>query len=198
MLLKRITILIILALTFPLGTCISQQYPLDSHQSDNSDCETGTFPQMTRLPILKNTWQVVHECDLPESRDVALAIVVFADEWAVTFGKSCETLDALHELMVEWSSAIRKVSGYYLNGQPYVNREVVGLALSPRWIWIKIQPGKNICSTSFVHELVHVAIWAIKETDGDPDHEGNKYPGWSPAHTEFVKRVNETLCQINL
>ena len=54
-------------------------------------------------------------------------------------------------------------------------------------------PGR-LYDTSLVHELVHVAIYALHHGEhGDPDHEGDKYTGWTSEHTDFIKETNNIL-----
>jgi len=196
MYLEKSIVLIMMTLVLGLGTYVTK-YCEASQRGNQKDCPAQNSPQMVRLPILENTWQITYNCDLPKPKDVTMAIVIFEDMWVTTFGRSRVLHNALHELLIEWSSEIKTVSGYFLDGRPYHNREVVGLARDPNWIWVATQPGQKICHTAFVHELVHIAIWSAKGTDGDLDHEGDKYSGWTPAHTQFIEEVNKSLCDIN-
>jgi len=45
---------------------------------------------------------------------------------------------------------------------------------------------------------VHIAIWSIKKTDGDPDHAGHKYWGWQVKHSILIQDVNQSLCELGL
>ena len=169
------------------------QYP---YQEECDPLKTSA--QMIKIPILKNAWQMTKRCDLQQPKDTAFAIIIFENAWEQTFGSSPKLLMALHSLMVEWSTEKKNRTAFHLDGVKYINSPVVGLTRTPSWIWVHTQHRQKICETSFVHELVHVAIWAEKSTDGDPDHEGHQYSGWTPEHTRFIRRVNKALCAIRL
>ena len=84
-----------------------------------------------------------------------------------------------------------------MEGDRFSDRKIAGLTRTPSWIWVHTEYGERICQTSFVHELVHVSLWAVHGT-GDPDHLGNKYQGWTIDHTAFIQEMNETLCVLGL
>ena len=99
--------------------------------------------------------------------------------------------------MVEWGTKEKRVaSAYSVSGTLLHNPEVVGLALTPTMIWVRANE-KYISDTSFVHELVHVALWALNG-GADADHEGDEYSGWTPKHTRFIHRTNARLRKFNL
>jgi hypothetical protein len=158
-----------------------------------------TGNQMIRLPILKNSWVKVPHCLLPEPKDISFSIVVFESEWTKTFGKSDALLVALNSLFIEMDEEDKAVTGYTKSGVKFIDAKIVGLARTPTWIWIHATPTDRLCQTSLVHELVHIALWADSPAGhGDPDHEGEKYPGWSLEHSAFIDRVNKMLCTMDL
>ena len=60
-------------------------------------------------------------------------------------------------------------------------------------IWVEIKTSQ-IWSSSFVHELVHIIVWNQNNgIHGDPDHEGEKFSGWTVEHSELIKKVNNIL-----
>ena len=64
---------------------------------------------------------------------------------------------------------------------------------------VSLTDKKRIWKTSFVHELLHVAINAKNGgTHGDPDHEGSMWPGWSTRHTDFIHKMNMVLRKVDL
>ena len=65
-------------------------------------------------------------------------------------------------------------------------------------IWVKVATNELICETSLVHELVHASIWALKGTDGDPDHLGSQHYGWTIEHQVLIQEVNEDLCRLGI
>jgi len=123
------------------------------------------------------------------------ALHVFVSEYSNTFDESEEYVWLrLSGLRIETSILGRKVSAAFdSKGNLLKDVHVTGLALSHDHIWVEILT-KQINTSSFVHELVHVMIW--KENygiHGDPDHEGDKFSGWSKKHTMLIKRVNLIL-----
>jgi len=180
------------------AACASTWLHVENTRKRTVVCNSQKMPQMLKLPIYSNAWQVIHSCDSQALEDTALALTVFEHEWRNTFGKMHNVDNAFDELIIEWSSHERYVSGYDIFGYPYERRQVTGLLLSNGWVWVYTKPFTRICKTSLVHELVHALIRAEKGTDGDPDHEGKKYTGWTLQHTIFIQRVNKTLCEIGL
>jgi len=153
---------------------------------------------MQKLPVYKGAWQIIDSCYSHFPHSTALAMVVFENEWMEAFGQSQKVLRALTEILVEYSSEKRYVSGYFVSGKPYENHQVGGLALGPTWIWVYTEPDTKLCKTSLIHELVHTAIRAENGKHGDADHEGDRYQGWTWTHTEFIKKTNKILCEIGL
>ena len=153
---------------------------------------------MIQVPMLKNTWQTVHDCDLHPPEKVVIAILVFYNNWRLKFGDTPAVWNALNDLLVEWSDEQKKVSGYNIHGNKFINSPVVGLARTPGWIWVQTEGTDKICETAFIHELVHIAIWSLKGSDGDADHEGPKYYGWTPSHTILIRETNAALCGLGI
>ena len=194
-----LTIILTVLIVLSTATCLTGwNY---SHYSDDVKeiCNPrNPNPQMIRIPVVKNGWQIVERCNLASPKDVAFAIVIFENGWEQTFGRSTSLIESLNNIMVEWSTKSKRITGYHVDGVRYVDAPISGLTRTPSWIWVKTSPGQKICNTSFVHELVHVAIWAENGTHGDADHEGHKWWGWTPEHTRFIKRINRTLCAVGL
>ena len=183
---------------FLLNSCTSQQVAINSLSRRTIVCDSKNLPHMQKLPVYKNGWQIIDSCYSHLPHSTALAIVVFENEWMEAFGRSQKVLDVLTEILVEWSSEKRYVSGYFINGKPYEDQRVSGLALSATWIWVYTEADVKLCKTSLVHELVHIAIRAENGKHGDADHEGPRYKGWTRKHTKFIKKTNKILCEIGL
>ena len=120
---------------------------------------------------------------------------MFVDQYAKEFGMS-ESVVWMHiaDLEIE-VSAIPKIvqSVFDINGKHLPKAAVTGLALSPSKIWVEVKTNQ-IWSSSLAHELVHIIIW--RQNGGvhaDPDHEGDKYSGWTKQHTQFIKDFNRGL-----
>ena len=157
------------------------------------------FPQMIEIPGFDSTWQIVSDCELYPGEQVAVALSIFYLEWMERFGSSSSVRENMHSLFIEFSSAPRTGSAYSIDGQYINNATFSGLTLTQSNLWVLVEnPNERICETSLVHELVHSSIWAIKDTDGDPDHMGSKYRGWSVRHSLMVQEVNELLCRLGI
>jgi hypothetical protein len=183
---------------FLLNSCTTQQVTINSLSRRTIVCNSKNLPHMQKLPVYKNGWQIVDSCYSHLPHSTALAIVVFENEWMEEFGRSQKVLDVLTEILVEWSSERRYVSGYFNNGIPYKDLRVSGLALGPKYVGVYTETDVKLCKTSLVHELVHVAIRAENGKHGDADHEGPRYKGWTRKHTKFIKKTNKILCEIGL
>lgn len=127
-------------------------------------------------------------------------MLVFYNAWRLKFGDEKGMVwQALSDLMIEWSSKSKNIhAAYSMDGHPVTNVPISGLTVTKSMIWVHVKPGERICETSFAHELVHVIIWNLKKTDGDPDHLGNEYSGWSLDHNVLIQEVNTTLCDLGL
>jgi len=154
--------------------------------------------QMVQVPLLENTWQTVHECTQHPPEKVSIAITVFYNNWRLKFGESPNVLESLNNLLIEWSPDRKNVSGFGIRGNKFINAPVIGLARTPTWIWVQTNDNNRVCDTAFIHELVHISIWALKGTDGDADHEGPLFHGWTPAHTILIKETNAALCGLGI
>ena len=154
---------------------------------------------MVKIPGFENAWQIVENCDEFPAAKTSIALVFFYAEWKKQFGDFDGSVQkALDKLMVEYSNDDKYSNAYDVTGQYIESASVVGLALTPSVVWIKIRDEKFICKTSLVHELVHIAIWAKKKTDADPDHLGPRYLGWSADHSALIQAVNNQLCQLDI
>ena len=155
-------------------------------------------PQMVKLPVFSRAWQIVESCDRYPREAVSIAMVFFYMEWHRSFGDDGTVWKSLDGLMIEWSDKKRTFSGFDSSGRRIKDATVSGTALTPGVIWVKSSEFAPICETSLVHELVHIAIWNIKGTDGDPDHLGKKYSGWTVDHSALIQRVNDQLCVLGI
>ena len=166
------------------------------HCSPHTDVET----QMVKIPLFSRSWQIVEDCSFFNREKVGISMLVFYNAWRLKFGDQDKKVwSILNNLMIEWSSKDKSIAGAYsMEGKKIKKVRISGLARTPSWIWVHISPGDRICSTSFAHELVHIAIWALKSTDGDPDHLGHKYSGWTLDHNMLIQEVNATLCGLGL
>jgi len=133
---------------------------------------------------------------------VSIAMAIFMQEWRKEFplhildNKKVE--ESLQALLIEFSNVNKTANAYTGDGTYGRNMSISGLTLSPGWAWVKTEPGERVCTTSLAHELVHIAIWALKGTDGDPDHLGRKHTGWEPDHLMIIQNTNRRLCELGI
>jgi hypothetical protein len=161
----------------------------------------ATFKQeITKLPDFISAWQIQVKNETPSAKNVSQAMIIFYNRWSRQFGdKNKKVLKALNGLMIEWSTEKKTVSGFDINGQYVVNAPVVGATLSPGYIWLYVKDNEKVYSSSLIHELVHVAIWAQdRYSNGDHDHEGVQHEGWTPQHTLFIYNINNLLKKFDL
>ena len=155
-------------------------------------------PQMLKVSQFKSAVIIVRDCSAMDEERVSIAMHIFLKKWKEQFPHNVvgnERVEgALNSLSTEFSGAKKTANAYTIDGTYGKGLTVSGLALAPGWIWVRIRPGERLCQTSFVHELVHVAIWALKGSDGDPDHLGDKYSGWKMDHNILIQDTNQTLC----
>ena len=124
---------------------------------------------------------------------------LFYSEWVKTFGPTKAVEQALDSVMIEFNTQSRGGSAFDEQGVRIQNASFSGLTMTPGFIWVKVkQDPQLICETSLVHELVHLGIWALKGTDGDPDHLGPTYFGWTHKHSMLIQDVNQHLCRLGI
>ena len=153
------------------------------------------FPQMVIIPFFNRATHIVNHCDVYPTSHVAMSLLIFHHMWSDYFGDSSYLVkDMLEKVMIEWGDEMKVAKrGYDINGIPFVERKVIGLAMSSSYTWIYAGSGRRMSETSLFHELVHLAIRAQNGVHGDPDHEGNKYEGWTPAHTDLIIKSKDML-----
>jgi len=156
------------------------------------------FPQMIQIPGLNSAWEIVSDCELYPAEKVSIAIALFQLEWAERFGVSDSVNNNLDSILIEFSSDDRGGSGYSVDGTLIHNASFSGLTRTKGMIWVKVSTYELLCETSLIHELVHASIWALKGTDGDPDHLGLKHYGWTIEHQLLIQEVNEDLCRLGI
>ena len=103
-----------------------------------------------------------------------------------------------NDVMINWGLETKTVpTAYNIDGVRLKNPVVVGLAISPTILWAHVGDTGYVSDTSLVHELVHLALWAING-HADADHEGNNHGGWTSKHSRFVRELNSLLRTFNI
>ena len=149
------------------------------------------------------------DCFFPmNSFDVAAGLSLFYSFWVDGgFAQSKETeqqlLEDLRSLNIEFSSRQltarnifdskgRRVSEAFLNGLTLGNGSGI-------WVYTRGQTDVRLHKTSFIHELVHVAICVENAyLHCDPDHTGVQYGGWTKRHSNFIETMNQFLAALDL
>jgi len=197
---KRLLFLFVVGCFFAFFSCSTAWKPIHVDKKKNYACsEFSSFPQMIKLPLFHQTWQIVHSCDQYRREPVAIAVSLFYSEWQSKFGDSSNRLRrTLDKLLIDWAPRDKKGRAFDISGNSVYDASFGGLTLTPTMIWVKPRSGRPICETSLVHELVHVGIWNLKGSDGDPDHLGKKFAGWTVEHSALIQRVNDKLCSLGI
>jgi len=153
---------------------------------------------MLKVPGTTSSYIIVEDCSVMDRERVSIAIQTFIKKWEEKFptriADNKKVRAALDSLLSTFNSEEKFANAYTVDGMYGEKLSLGGLTLSPGWIWVKAHPGDRLCQTSFIHELIHVAIWAIKKEDGDPDHLGSKYPGWTLEHNIIIQDTKKILC----
>ena len=166
----------------------------------------ASFPQMLTLPGLKNSAQILHNCSGFSRERTTIAIIIFYQYWTQAFkDPGAQINNALNNLLIEWRLTKKPFSGYSIEGYPIIFGNASGMTLTPTILWSYKGQHKRICETSLVHELTHIAIWnsvrnpsVLRPQQCDPDHEGKKFEGWTSHHTQFIKNLNNFLCELGI
>ena len=197
---SRIRPLVIATIALLSAGCVMIPTKHNKTITGTKTCDNSKpFPQMLKIPHMPQGWQLVHDCRRPRPADTSMALDIFYEEWEREFGDPHERVrKAINNLMVEWKGAPVPGGGYTINGTKVNIGRIKGLTLTKGYIWVYVDIGQRICLTSFVHELIHVALWATNQRHGDPDHEGPLYYGWTLRHSNFIQKVNYNLCRLNL
>jgi len=154
---------------------------------------------MISVPGFSNAWQMMWDCDAYAPERVAVAMTIFLNTWEERFGISESVRDNINTILVQWNTDEKTGAAYSVDGNYISRANFSGLTLTQGTIWVKVAPNpERICETSFVHELVHASIWALKGTDGDADHLGHKYHGWTIRHSMLIQDVNQLLCRLGI
>ena len=150
-------LLVTIFITFTTCTYTWKAIP-DPINRQNRCLPHNNMPQIIKIPMLKQAWQIVEDCEKFNSEKVGAAILVFYNSWRLKFGDHDKKIrKMLDSITITWSQKDRRVEhAYSLAGLPVANVRVSGLTFSHSKIWVYIAANnKNICNTSFAHELVH-------------------------------------------
>jgi hypothetical protein len=150
------------------------------------------FPQTNSLPYWRYAAQIQYSCDVYEKDNVSWTMLIFYELWKETFGDTNNTVkEALEQLQITWGQQFRIVNNVYsIDGTFHEAARVSGLVEDDYKIWVLAE--NNISDTSFIHELVHIALMHSCGS-ADPDHEGESFPCWTLQHSMFIDEVNTEL-----
>ncbi len=196
-------IFLILILLAPLlTTCTHRWIAYPQNVKDYEKCRSlESGPQMTKVPGYDKSYIMVYNCNVMDRQRVSIGITIFLEEWGRANTSSLQQSaveKTMNNLLIEFSDATKTVNGYDVAGNFVQNANATGLAHGPTLAWVQAEPGVLLCQTSFAHELMHLSIWALKGTDGDPDHLGTKYHGWTSSSMIIIQNTNERLCSLGI
>lgn len=162
-------------------------------------CNSSKDKQLVKLPGWENAWHVTPECSTADPIQVSIAMKIFYMHWLDMFGDPLNLIKKnLHKMMILWGEKVRSTRGYRMDGTYRDNLRAIGIAHTKGTIWVKKDRETQICRSSLIHELVHASIWVLKGTDGDPDHLGGKYAGWTVDHSALIETVKQELCHLGI
>ena len=194
--------LILIFLSPILTTCSYRWVAHPQHVKDYEKCQSfNSGPQMLKVPGYDRSYIMVHDCHTMDRQRVSIGITIFLEEWgriAKTPLRQNLVEAVMNDILVEFSDVEKRVNGYSSDGKYLPNVSISGLTIGPTQAWVKTRPGDLLCETSFAHELMHIAIWALKRTDGDPDHLGTKYLGWTADSMIVIQNTNSRLCTLGI
>jgi hypothetical protein len=111
------------------------------------------------------------------AKEVAAFLDRFIKGYESRWGASPKLRPAIDKLNIFWERA-------YAFEYPTVGR-VTGLTPKPNTVYVGVGD-RPIGRTSFGHECLHVALWAIKGNPG-----GNNHETWTKAHWDFIESLKE-------
>lgn len=181
-----------------LTTCTQRWTAIPQNIPAYEQCDSfSNEPQMLKVPGTSSAYIIVDNCFEMDRERVAIATHLYIKKWKERFPNNLgngRVEKAVNSLISKFSNESKTANAYTTDGIYGENLSLSGLTLSPGWIWIKVFEGERLCNTSFIHELVHVSLWAISGTSGDPDHLGARFPGWTMEHNILIQDTNKILC----
>jgi len=201
-LLKKVVIVFSLLLCFTCSSTGPSVFLSNENKAiyKSSVCDPSKpFPQMILIPFFENASQIVPNCKTYPKHETALAFFIFYHKWTEYFGdRDYAVRGMLEKVMVQWGTS-KKVSkkGYNIKGEPYENHNIIGRVETDTMTWVWQGYDHRMSQSALFHELVHMALRA-KYGSADPDHEGLKYRGWTPAHSVMIIEAKQMLRAFNL
>jgi hypothetical protein len=145
------------------------------------------FPRIVVITAGTNSYPIEH---------LDLLLFLFYNEWINTFeDPKNQLLDSLWDLVIVWEENvwILEGMGFDEQGKEIKNPRIIGLTQNKNLIRVAANRSP-ITHSSLVHELIHVVLWHTDPSSrGDPDHEGEIYPGWTLKHSAFEDALNQLV-----
>ena len=192
--------LFLLAVLFTcLNSCSTKWVAYPELKNSIEECDPFKSLQMLKIPHFERSYIIVLDCQTTDRERVSIAMTFFLEEWRKFFPLSVHEAEfALNDVVIEFNDAEKTTNGFDINGTYIHGASVTGLTYTKGMAWVRAAPGDRLCQTSLVHELVHIVLWKNSDDNGDPDHEGEKYSGWSYRHTGLIDAVNRRLCELGI
>lgn len=166
-------------------------------------CKTESHTHLVQhVPVFTNTIQLSETEISYTPEDTSEALIVFYDTWIQFFGEqeADKVLDVLANLNIYYVPENWVITPFKIfseSGEPDGDGKkditIRGLAINKHTIKVASN-SQPISKSSLAHELVHVVLWNLYPSSyGDPDHLGDKYPGWTKKHSLLKDTVNLRL-----
>lgn len=192
---KRKSALLVVAASLLSPSCLSTNKNYARLKEVNCTAD-GYYIRSSEIPNMPSIRIKPERCNdyVFDKQRVHDAIDLFVKRYAEEFGESEEKVFGyLSGLLIEVSIIPKTVKNVYdVNGKLLSESPVSGLAYSKKHIWVEIKT-EEVWSSSLMHELIHIVIWNKQEVHADPDHEGDKFSGWTWRHTELLKQLRIEL-----
>lgn len=143
------------------------------------------------------------DCNIPYTKEeIRLAKEIFYSSWLEHIGDPDLVVGMnLDRICVVFTGEKWEVkNGFSMDGSPFPpeGASVIGQTFNRSYVKVYSSSiDTPLYTTSFAHELVHASLMALG-TEGDPDHLGNKYDGWTRIHNALIKEVNLHLALMDL
>ena len=177
----NIKVLLLLPIIFLIASC--------SIMIDRNNCDKNA----TRIEEKENSFQE-KVGSYYDSSIVNVALNIFEEEWSNEWGNNEDVNNAVNNLCIVWEPYLFELSngGETKEGLPKLYS---GVTEDIGRVRVFISEQREIDRTALIHELVHVMLWRVND-EPDPDHESDKYRGWTDKHNDFIRSVNAKIKKV--
>mgnify|MGYP001577520469 CR=1 FL=1 len=95
----------------------------------------------------------------------------------------------MNSVFVECKEGVSFTTVWVEDGREY---DMYGFTQSRTLIEINTPESLMIGDSTFFHEMTHVTLWYLSN-EPDPDHEEEKYSGWTKKHNEMIQNLQQEM-----